>query len=279
MTERDDGPEEAPASPEAERQVSELLADAAVTEPMPAHVAARLDDVLAGLVAERGHGSPSGTAAPGPGDGVASDAVVGATELASRRPRLWPRLLVAAAAVSVIGLGIGNLDNLTGTGAGEASTADSAAGGALEEPADADASLLSEAAPEAAQQPQAPSDKTAPGEREDAADDPSEERIQADPYPSLATGPRLRTTSATLDLQRIEDFSLAVPVGDSPAAWSVLCVHPATDAGDEWLPVHLDGEPGVLVLRAPAGGRRTAEVFTCGDATSPALATEVRAAR
>lgn len=224
MTGRDGTPEETGVSPETERQVRALLAESAGTAPTPPDVAARLDDALAGLVAERERPHADG-------------AVVGATELGSRRARSWPRLLVAAAAVSVLGLGIGNLDDLTGAGAGDAASTESAAGGA------------------------------------------AEERVQADPYPSLATAPRLSTSSATLDVQRIEDFALAVPVGDAPEAWARMCVQPAAGPGDEWLPVRLDGEPGVLVLRAPVGGRRTAEIFTCEDAESPALSTEVLAAR
>lgn len=268
MTGRDGTPEETGVSPETERQVRALLAESAGTAPTPPDVAARLDDALAGLVAERERPHADG-------------AVVGATELGSRRARSWPRLLVAAAAVSVLGLGIGNLDDLTGAGAGDAASTESAAGGAAEDRVVPEAGVLSEKeAPESGPQPETLSSEAAPGRREgDPATGTAEERVQADPYPSLATAPRLSTSSATLDVQRIEDFALAVPVGDAPEAWARMCVQPAAGPGDEWLPVRLDGEPGVLVLRAPVGGRRTAEIFTCEDAESPALSAEVLAAR
>ena len=89
--------------------------------------------------------------------------------------------------------------------------------------------------------------------------------------------PRLRTSSLTVDLQRIEDFGLAVPVADTPRRWAEACVRPETVAGDEWLPVRLDGEAAVLVLGAPADGRRTAEVFTCDDGDRPAATTTLDA--
>lgn len=283
MTGPEDAPQDAEGSNETERRVRDLLADSAVTTPTPSDVAARLDDVLAGLVTGRERPTPDGN---GPdGDGADEDgalgAVVGATELGSRRPRLWPRLLVAAAAVSVLGLGIGNLDDITGAGAGDAASTESAAGGAVEDEAAPEASVLSDkAAPRDASQPETLSGGAAPEAQDGgAATGPSEERIQADPYPSLDTAPRLGSGSATLDIQRIEDFALAVPVGAAPAVWDRMCVRPAAGPHDEWLPVRLDGEPGVLLLRAPVGGRRTAEIFTCEDAETPALSTEVRAAR
>ncbi len=116
-----------PLTADEERQVSALVADALGRGPAtaPPDVTARLDEALAGLVAER-------NAAPTPApvtvhrDGASSGATV--VPLASRRRRL-PRALLAAAAVVVGGYAVGNLglDGLMGAGddGGSADTASS----------------------------------------------------------------------------------------------------------------------------------------------------------
>lgn len=230
---------------EAQEQVRRLLAAAGSAppdHPLPEDVAARLDDVLAGLVAERQAESP----------GRAAEVA----DLDSRRPRRWPQLLVAAAAVSVVGLGVGNLVQDSG---GEAMSADSAAAGSSETAprqseggedggSTTDRELAAEAAPEAE----------------------AERSLRTDADGVTARRPaRLRSDSLALDVQRIEDFALAVPVGGPPRRWDGACVRPTAGEGDEWLPVRLEGKQAVLVLRAPAGGRRTAEVFACGEPDAP----------
>ena len=236
-------------SEEEQERVRRLLA-AASSPPdpeMPEDVSARLDDVLASLASERADAAPE---APDSGPDaanapVAGDAVTAPTELASRRRRRWPRLLAAAAAVSVIGLGIGNLvDDLAGVGGGgeAASTADSAG--------DAGSAPQREGAPEAG----------------DQADEKSL---------SGSVTAELDSSSLRDDAQRVENRSLARPVTDDPEAWGETCVQPATSPGDEWVRARLDGVAAVLVLRAPEGGRRTADVFTCDDAVSPAASTTV----
>ena len=233
-------------SEEEQERVRRLLA-AASSPPdpeMPEDVSARLDDVLASLASERAEPAPDA----GPEAAVApdaGDAVTAPTELASRRRRRWPRLLAAAAAVSVIGLGIGNLvDDMAGVGGGgeAASTADSAG--------DAGSAPQREGAPEAG----------------DQADNKSL---------SGSVTAELHTSSLRGDAQRVENRSVARPVTDDPEAWSEACVQPATGPGDEWVRARLDGVAAVLVLRAPEGGRRTADVFTCDDAVSPAASTTV----
>ncbi|HLN76150.1 MAG TPA: hypothetical protein VK204_03835 [Nocardioidaceae bacterium] len=238
-------------SEQEQERVRRLLAAASPPSEatMPDDVTARLDDVLASLGAERAAGAPESEGAessPDPVGGAPAEpigvgAVTGATELSSRRRPRWPRLLVAAAAVSVVGLGIGNLvGDLSGvSGGGEsASTADSA-GEAVRPGSQAEKSLTG-------REPGAPLT-------------------------------RLHTASIRVDVQRVEDRSLAERVSDNPEGWSEACVHPATAPHDEWLRVRLDGAAAVLVLRAPEGGRRTADVFTCDDGTSPAVSTTVAA--
>lgn len=242
MNERDDTQDQ--------EQVSRLLAAAAgpsSDEPrMPDDVAQRLDDVLAGLVSER---------ASRPGDEVA-----GVTELGPRRRKRWPQLLVAAAAVSVLGIGLGNVMG----GGGHNEQADSSAGRAVQ----------SEERPEA-------EDEAAPAPTSEGSIDRSGEPADADKpvAGSLDTRrlQRLRSGSLAVDVQQIEDFDLAVPVGGTRRELAKACAVPETRAGDEWLRVRLDGEEAVLVLREPVEGRRTADVFTCGDAGSPAASTTVDA--
>ena len=229
----DEQHDDATSEKEQER-VRRLLAAASPPSEteMPEDLSARLDDVLASLASERA----AGTAEP-----IEVGTVTGATELRSRRRRKWPQLLAAAAAVSVIGLGIGNLvGDLNGVagGGGAASTADSA-GGSADSNAQAEKSL-----PE--MRPGAPT-------------------------------PQLHTASLRVDVQGIEDRSLAERVSDNPEGWSEACVHPPAAPHDEFLPVRLDGAAAVLVLRAPEGGRRTADVFTCDDGSSPAVSTTVTA--
>jgi hypothetical protein len=101
---RDPGETAAPLTADEEREVAALLADAVGRGPVPTppDVAARLDDVLAGLVAER----TAAAAHPEPATVEPSGATVVALD--SRRRR-WPRVLLAAAAVVGGGYGVSNL--------------------------------------------------------------------------------------------------------------------------------------------------------------------------
>lgn len=240
-------------------EVSRLLAAAGGPPPeLPHDVAERLDDVLAGLVADREAGP------------VHADEVTGVTELATRRRRRWPQLLVAAAAVSVLGIGLGNIVEPGGPGQESAVTADSA-GSLAEEPraAERESAVENSAPLEAGSDPQTTSERSA-GKDQDG-------RELTGALDRRATPPRLQSESLAVDVQRIEDFGFAVPVADSRRQWADACVRPETGAGAEWLPVRLDGEPAVLVLGAPADGRRTAEVFTCDEGDRPAVSTTVDA--
>lgn len=275
--------EEAPGQVEeqaqemAQEEVRRLLAAATPADrAMPEDVASRLDDVLADLVRQHA-ADPAGTSpdtsadtadSTGPGEGPDSGThngplpageVAGVTELASRRRRWRPRLLVAAAAVSVLALGVGvSLDELTGRDGEAASTAGSAGG--LAGPEDrADSRLLeSQKAP-----PPPTSGLPEPSGRTDLSRDT---RL-----------PTLRRAHLAADLQRVEDARLAVPVNPGSRLWREACVHPDTVRGDTWLPVRLDGRRAVLVLRAPDRGRRTAEVFTCDSADTPAASATLEA--
>ncbi len=227
-----------------EEAVRRLLAEAGEETPaMPPDVAARLDDVLAGLVADRT--APEDT----------PDETPEVTDLSTRRSRLWPKLLVAAAAVSVVGLGVGNV--LGGGGGSDSESSMPAA-----DQADAgSAAARQESADEAAPAPSSPG------------------RHDVDLSVAGRQLPRLRTGSLTVDAQRIVDFSLGPAQTkddvDGRAAKRSTCAAPATRAGDDVVVVRLDGARSVLVLRAPQHGERAAEVFGCHDPSTPVAETTV----
>lgn len=227
-----------------ERDVSRLLAAAGrPAPPIPDDVAARLDARLAALTAAGGTDQSRRAAADTSGGPAAS----GPQRPARRR---WPQLLVAAAAVSVLGLGLGNV--LGGSMSGESSQ--STAGSAAEDGG----------APEAATEDRG-ADSRAPGAS----------TLRQESAGSARNGPvRLRTRSLAADAQLVEDFELAIPAGPD-ARRQDACVPPPTTAGTAWLPVLLDSEPALLVLGVPRDGTRLAEVYTCADPGSPAATTTV----
>lgn len=90
-------PTPGPLSAAESEAVRRLLAEARTDAPMPDEVRSRLDDVLAGLVAERAAGDQPDTE-PAPDDRPAP-----VVQLQLRRRR-WAQALVAAAAVTVVGV-------------------------------------------------------------------------------------------------------------------------------------------------------------------------------
>lgn len=256
MTGRDDAAAPGPGHDPGQADVARLLAAAGGPVEVPADVAARLDDVLADLVQERGLGAGSADDVdPGPG------APAPVTELASRRRR-WPRLLVAAAAVSVLGLGAGELLGDESQAERSVATADSTASSTPEvAPAPSTAGSPLPGAPLAA--------------RSDAPADAEAARDEAATAPHVV--PRLRRESLTADLERVAAFAALGTVEDQRARADTACVRPRLASGDQVLVVRLDGAPAVLVMRAPEGGRRTAVVFTCDDAETPAVETRIDA--
>jgi hypothetical protein len=231
-------------------------------EALPEEVAGRIADVLAGLAAERAAIEPvgSGAAAP-PAD------VVGATDLAGRRRRRWPALLVAAVTVSVVGLGLGNVVSDDSGGDAAVTAEGMADSGGEEAAAEAGALDGSGAVPD--------QEHGATSLSEDGSEPPRTLRAPSAAPPRHT--PRLRTESLALDLERAEVFSLTVPAGAGSQALGPSCARPVTGPGDEWLRVRLDGDPAVLVLRAERDGRRSVDVFMCDDADTPAATVRIDA--
>ena len=239
MTPEDDRPGDDPVlDPDDEQSLRDLLRSAHGAPSMPSDVAGRLDEVLAGLAAERTGSAP---------------AVV---ELAERRNRRWPKVLVAAAAVSVIGLGVVNsLGNLGSGDDTRVTTAEDAAGG--------------DARPEAA------TDGTTGAEPDSA---PGALTKRKDTDQRLSELQRLLSASLPGDAQRLADLALPVAaVADSLRSGTASCEAPETGQGDQLFAVRLDEEPATIVFRKAENGVRQTDVYPCENPEEPAGTTFVTA--
>lgn len=236
-----------------EDEVRRALAEAAAGTParLPEDIEVRLDRTLAELVAQR---LPASQRQPDPG----------ARSATISRSRSWAgrRLLLAAAAISVLGLGsagvVAALHGQTSPTASQAS-----AGRAASHAGAQDGS-----APAAGRKPAAnpPSAAASPGKT-----------------PALHNGfhgapaiPDLHSTSLAEDVRRLlqRDQAKQDPARSyllnrrvsSPHASS--CRLPAHTRADELFAVRYDRHPATLLVRPAQRGLRTAEVFACHDAAT-----------
>jgi hypothetical protein len=189
-------------------------------EPMPAEVAARIDAAIADEAA-------SSTAAASSPDKLAP-----VRPLAPRRRRWLAPALVAAAAVGVVGLGSQVINSGMGSGADEESAAMDSGGGEAEETAD-----QSDSAPEAGslRRPREElAELSALSFAEDVAD-------------TLSKRPQTYARDRVAGvLRRSETLDLSVG--------SIVGATCATDLpSGRVLPVRLDGEAALLVLRRVPG--------------------------
>lgn len=253
MTERDDERSDLlpdgvpPFDDTAYDDLRGLLADARVTEPMPAEVADRLDTVLAGLKSES-------TVVP----------------LAPRRRRAGARLLTAAAVVigvvgggyglsQVVGPGGGNDDKaMSGAASDRAAKApEGTAGGSVTNGLDSvttiprvrksafagDATAVLASQPETLQKLKRLTElsATASGGRPEVAPTPSPS--------STTTDPRA-------------PFDYAARDQDLRYAMAALCVAPDLP-GTTAYPIVLDGRLAVLVVHPVANGQRLVQAWRC----------------
>jgi len=181
-------------------------------------------------------------------DATLADLRVDRTETPDRRPsRRWGPVLVAASVLAVAGLGLGQA--ITGGGSDSSETASSA--------------IAPESGPESA------GDTAGGGDAGVAMDGPAE--LTAEEQRSAARTPGVRTDRLATDAQRLlGGFSAAVtdrsdsagPAGPAPCRPADLAVD------DVALDVRLDGVPGVLVRRTPAGaGAAVVQAWTCAVLT------------
>ncbi len=232
-------------------------------EPLPGDLADRLDDVLAGLVAERaGTAAPAGTAA----EARTPPAVV-PLDRARQRRRRGLTALVAAAAVVVGGwsLTTGGLLSGAGTGADTAGSADSAG--------EASAPLAEGAGPGS-------------GDAYAAGPSLSSGSLRADARRLVATAPSLTSLTAAKDQSQERSLDtpggsvdsgavvggsagrLAAPTTGPAAGPTAGCLDPSVPTRLVRLPVTYDGRAATAVVRpvrADASGRPRVrvEVWDC----------------
>lgn len=216
--------------------VRRLLADARHDAPTPPAVVARLDDVLVSLVAERQE----------PGEGDAHAPVV---DLGARRRRTAGIALLAAAAVVVAGVAIGQgLPRMSGSdssagsaGGGDVATSESGELSEQDAPADAGADAGSGAA------------EQAPESLKSAVPSP------AAGYPTLSSSD-VGLDDDLLDLRSTE-ASAAVELDEARTLSG--CDLRGTGRGRR-VGAEVDGFPGVVVFRRPDGAAQQVDVYVCG---------------
>jgi hypothetical protein len=277
--------------PEQEGEVAALLADAAQDDPLPTTVAARLDDTLAALTADRAAregsspeqearvsallsdaaGAVGGAAIPAEVAARLDDTLAGLTAdrspvpppvpLTARRRR-WPKL-VAAASVAVVAGGIGvAVVHLAGQDTAGMSSA--GAGGRAAE----DSSVGSDGSPTpqpSTQRSQGAVPGAAPTKR-------GQEGVRGPAYelasPSPAGGSGSDVTKAVVASGLLGSVTQQSPNDQRPGALGArlprsTCETPKLARGDRSAVVRLHGRPVTVVVRRPAGGLRIAHVYAC----------------
>lgn len=233
--------------PEREDDVRRLLAEARHDEPIPEDVAARLDRVLAQLAAEDAADSPS----------LADLAV-------QRRRRRARNLLVAAVAVGVVGVGLGQLgrddDPTMYSGAGPASAgADTAA--VLEDLSSAESSA-EEPARLSQRRPAPEPTSSVPlvvGDDDLGAVAEQEAAAVVHDFSGSANAPEDPSQSpGALDNDLKRDLA------DVEAAGSWFICKAAPFGPGRLVAVQYLGGPAVLALRPPTGDSVVAELLRCG---------------
>jgi hypothetical protein len=223
--------------PPEQEAVRRLLADARHDGATPPEVVARLDDALASLRAEMVAGQRDATPAIAP-----------VVDLGARRRRLAGVGLLAAAAVVVAGVAIGQaLPRMQG-GSDAGSSADSATSerefGSQEDSAGSDAGG---------------------GDGQELA---PQSRKSGTPAP-LASYPTLASGDADLDQELLDLRSSAYDAAQAPdpsASAEALngCDARGTGRGRRLL-AEVDGQVGVVVFRRADGASQQVDLYVCGD--------------
>lgn len=218
-------------TPEQEA-VRRLLAELRHDGHTPPEVVARLDDTLASLVAERGTAPlPSEEPVPAP-----------VTDLGARRHRLAGVGLLAAAAVVVAGVALGQA--LPRSGGDTAGSGDAAS-------ADRGTSLAESARPGAEDDSSAGAAELAP------------ESLKSTAVAPDAGLPTLSSADPSLD-QQVQDLreDLArFQLGSTDALGR--CELPTTGSVRR-LAAQVDGQAGALVFQRPDGAAQQVAVYVCG---------------
>ena len=218
--------------------VRRLLADARHEGPTPPEVVARLDDALAALVSERGDGP---LAAEEVEERAAHAPVV---DLGARRRRLVGTGLLAAAAVVVAGVALGQaLPRLQGGDADSGSSGDVATSQERDFSGNGDGSSDSGGAAEE-----------------------GPESLKSTAAAPEAAPPTLSSTDADLDDELLELRTTETPqdsrLGSAQALSS--CDFRGIGQGRR-LVAQVDGQVGVVVFRRPDGAVQQADLYVCGS--------------
>ena len=237
-------------TPEQEADISRLLAEARHDEPIPADVAARLDAVLGDLSADDLEVFENRTA--GSTTSPACDA-------AAQR---GARLLIAAAAVVVGGVAVGQVLGSTNIGSDSDDAATSAdAGGEAGQPANRD-----DAGGDAAVGP----DEESGGERPFAGVGGGQRPGLPLPVRRAAAvheqgTSRSRSTPSSAD---VDGPAAAAATASTPSGSTARSPARAANYGEgAKLPAYYDEQEAVLVLRRPSAGIQRVDLLACGTAS------------
>ncbi|WP_067431273.1 hypothetical protein [Nocardioides jensenii] len=250
-------PELTPAQNEAVRR---LLSDARHDQPLPDDVAARMDDVLAGLARERAGGSPAETADGSRADdtggaraGVAAGPVV--VPLAERREqaqrRRWPAVLLSAAAVAAIAFGVTQM--LPGSTDNDGAQAPDVQSNSAEGHANGDSApdmSASEGPPRATPSEDAGRSPLASGPMPRAMDLKEAEA-------------ELRVELGNVELRAGKAYKSEVT--DNSSSLRIRNCGPTPPVPDSWLqPATYRGRDALVVFHSPTSSGRTVDLYTCG---------------
>lgn len=220
--------------PPEQEAVRRLLADARHDGPTPPEVVARLDETLASLVADRADRS--------------ADQSAPVVDLGARRRRLAGVGLLAAAAVVVAGVAIGQgLPRMSGGSDASSSTAGS------DTPSLRDSSEDSGGGSDAGGA--AESQQMSPQTRKSRTPAPFAS------YPTLSSDDA-DLDDALLDLRMAYDA--AAPEASMSAEPKATCDLRGTGRGRRVL-AEVDGMVGAVVFRRADGARQRVDVYLCGD--------------
>ena len=230
---------DAPGLPPEQEAVRRLLAEARHDDAAPPEVVARLDAALASLVAERGD-------APLSEVDDSSVPLAPVVDLGARRRRIAGVGLLAAAAVVVAGVAIGQgLPRMAGEDAGSAAGGDVATSQERESGDAGDSSNSGESDSSAGSAEMGPQSlkSTAP-----EGDHPTLSSDDTDLDDDL------------LDLRATQTGRVAGPgASDALARCELGGVGPGRRVVAE-----VDGQPGVVVYRPPAGAAQDVALYVCG---------------
>lgn len=222
-----------PLSPADEARIRALLSDARATGSMPAHVAARLDDAIVGLAAERERALDSGYQG-------------NVTPLVRTKRHRAAAVLGAAAAVTVLGLGIGTFFDGSDDGGDGAMPADTGVDRGTAPAEDGDSELS------------------------DAKRTEGDVLTEAEPELVIGSAPfRVHARQLGRDLAQLRAQVLPDPrAADYAAAPTYApegftCRSTATER-TVLVGVRYDGAPAYAAFQEPMGDSQVVEVLQCG---------------